>query len=74
MLQFSLKTHVISMETSIASPSTLDITSNYILAVISSDYATINCSSPYDFNGALICDIVGTVHSNNALYFGCPFG
>jgi hypothetical protein len=67
MLQFSLKTDVISMETSIASSSTLDMTLNDIVAVISWDYATTYCSLPYDFNGALNCNIVRTVHSNNAL-------
>jgi hypothetical protein len=66
MLQFFPKLHATSMEESIASPSALDITLNYILAVTSLDYATIYCSSSYDFNGALICNTVGTVHSNNA--------
>jgi hypothetical protein len=66
MLQFFPKRHTISMEESIASPSHLDMALNCILAVISLDYATIYCSSAYDFNGALICNTIGTVHSNNA--------
>jgi hypothetical protein len=59
MLQFLPKRHTISMEESIASPSHLDMALNYILAVISLDYATIYSSSPYDFNGALNCNTVG---------------